>query len=361
VRKRTILLVALSGGFIGIAFAWSGLFNVAASSGHFKLTAWFLHYVMRQSVKTHAFGIKPPNVEDMVLVRRGGAHFETACAFCHGSPIADPNPVALQMTPAPPSLRTTMDDWRPQELFWIVKHGIKYTGMPAWPAQDRDDELWAMVAFLRKLPSMTDVEYRKIAFGASLTGSVQLPGTPAQLKSCMRCHGEDGRGDEGGAFPRLDIQSRDYLIVALRSYVDGERQSGIMEAAAAGLGSRELDALAAYFARSSPQAASTSKKHAGDPLILRGRQIAERGIPDKRIPACADCHPAGGDGRDGRPEFPRLEGQYDRYLLEQLTLFAEEKDRGGTRFSSLMTSFAHRLGDEDRRAVAIWYASLKIP
>ena len=69
------------------------------------------------------------------------------------------------MTPPPPFLPEKVPQWQPHELFWIVRHGVKFTGMPAWPALGRTDEVWAMVAFLRRLPEMEPEAYRALATG----------------------------------------------------------------------------------------------------------------------------------------------------------------------------------------------------
>jgi cytochrome c553 len=356
-RPRFVLAIALAGLLIAVVSAWSGLFNVAASSWQFKITAWFLHYVMRQSVKTHSIGIVPPDLNDPVLIRRGGAHFETACVYCHGSPLADSNAVARQMTPAPPRLGSTLDTWKPSELFWIVKHGVKYTGMPAWPAQDRDDEVWAVVAFLRVLSTMSSASYREIAFGSTEAKHIVVPADLPQSKGCTRCHRNDGKSDEIEAFPRLDIQSERYLSLALQSYVHGRRQSGIMEAAASGLKAGEIDALARYY-RAPARSRQAKHQSANDATLLKGQKIAQEGIAEKQIPACNSCHQSDGNMPNSRPDFPRLAGQNNRFLVDQLRLFAAEKDRGGTPFASLMAPFAHKLGNEDIPAVAAWYSSL---
>ena len=354
-RMRIVLIVGIAALLTAAVFVWSGLFNVAASSGHFKLTGWFLHYVMRQSVKTHSMGIVVPNLDNPVLIRRGGAHFETACVSCHGSPLAKSDAVVRQMTPPPPPLEATLDTWEPPELFWIVKHGIKYTGMPAWPAQDRDDEVWAVVAFLRVLSTISVESYQELAFGSSKTEYSSKPTDVAQSKGCTRCHGRDGKGVTGEAFPRLDIQTQQYLNSALQSYVDGRRQSGLMEAAVAGLTIDDIDALARYFSTPA-QLSQVEPQPTDNDLLPRGRTIAEHGIVEKRIPACRSCHQSSG-ALSSRPDFPRLEGQHQRFLTEQLMLFAAEKDRGGTPFIGLMSSFAHKLDEKDIEAVAAWYAS----
>jgi hypothetical protein len=111
------------------------------------------------------------------------------------------------MTPAPPELRQRLSRWRPEELFSIVKHGIKFTGMPAWPVQQRDDEVWAMVAFLRRLPELDAVAYQRLVYGdgsaaggsaAIVAGAKDAPRAIRDM--CWRCHGVTGTGREAGGF-----------------------------------------------------------------------------------------------------------------------------------------------------------------
>ncbi len=207
IRVRHLLMLAAAGAAAVVVVLWLGLVQISASSGHWAITDWVLHAVMRQSVKFHAAGLDPPDLSDPAMLRRGAGHFESGCAACHGSPARPRGPVVLSMTPHPPDLATRIDDWRPQDLFWIVKHGIKYSGMPAWPTQARDDEVWAQVAFLRALPSMDAETYAELALGgargqdrleaggettAALDGIFQNA-----LDDCARCHSRDGLGRGG--------------------------------------------------------------------------------------------------------------------------------------------------------------------
>src|SRR5690606_1964233 len=150
------------------------------------------------------------------------------------------------MTPPPPELSRTVEKWDPEELFYIVKHGIKFTGMPAWPSLERDDEVWAMVAFLLRLPGLDGVSYRALVEGEASTerrspavgegsevppiaGLVAPSNVPETVAStCGRCHGIDGNGRGTGAFPRLAGQRPNYLVAALEAYANGRRHSGIM-------------------------------------------------------------------------------------------------------------------------------------
>ena len=75
---------------------------------------------------------------------------------------APDHPTAREMLPPPPDLSKAAPQWKERELFWIVKNGLKYTGMPAWPSRQRDDEVWAVVAFLRRLPDLDRAVREKI-------------------------------------------------------------------------------------------------------------------------------------------------------------------------------------------------------
>ena len=140
----------------------SGIVPIKASSGHWAITAIILDFAKVRSVATHSWGITSPPLDDDLLITRGAGHYENGCLPCHGGPGRVIPPVMAAMTPTPPELRERLSRWRPEELFSIVKHGIKFTGMPAWPAQQRDDEVWAIVAFLRRLPELDASAYQRL-------------------------------------------------------------------------------------------------------------------------------------------------------------------------------------------------------
>lgn len=364
------LLAALVAG-AGMVFLFVGFFNVAASTGHWKVTDWLLHTVMRQSVKFHSSGIEPPPLDDRGLVQAGAGHFEAGCAPCHGSPAEGRNPVVREMTPHPPDLARTVPSWKANNLFWIVKHGVKFTGMPAWPARHRelnhghvrDPEIWAMVAFLQELPDMTAEEYERLALGPvagqrDMEASARLrsltePIVPL-VENCARCHGYDGRSRGSSVIPRLDLQNREYIVAALEAYDSGARPSGMMELQAHGLSSIEKLALATYFAEQPVGEPDPGSSFIDSDLVERGRRIATEGVPERKIPACVSCH--GAEGEKRKPVFPFLEGQRREYLAWQLGLWEAEK-RGGTPYAHLMEAAARNLSQDDIEALAAYYAS----
>lgn len=375
-----LLLGAVMLGVIGAVVVVAGVVPIKASSGHWRITEAFLQFAKRRSVSTWSMGTAVPPLDDRRLVLRGATHYEGGCRPCHGAPGADTWEPSETMTPVPPPLDARVDDWDREELFFIVKHGIKFTGMPAFPAVARDDEIWSVVAFLLALPGMTGRDYLQLAWGelASSTATDSAASLQAgdALVLCERCHGLAGEGRQG-AFPSLAGQSPLYLASTLRAYASGARNSGIMQPIATELDSTMMRALAARFGRTGGDVLDRAVPPAGDPFpvtrtlvqgelplsapavdpaaVERGRAIAHEGIPDRKVPACVQCHGPVGWARN--PHYPALAGQYADYTVQQLELFRTGL-RGGTEYSAIMQTIARVLEPTDMIAVARYYASL---
>ena len=145
------------------AYVKSGIYNVGASNPHTKFTEWLTHETMIHSVKSHAKGIEAPASASSDQVRRGFCAYETHCVACHGAPAVARERWVSGLEPAPPYLLDAAQKWRPRELFWIAKNGIKMTGMPSWRNAMPDREIWDVVAFLEaqsKLDSQAYVRWR---------------------------------------------------------------------------------------------------------------------------------------------------------------------------------------------------------
>lgn len=336
--KLALLGLALAAG--GALLVLSGLVPIKASSGHWAVTEWLLHFAMKRSIATHSAWTDVPALDDPGLIIKGATHYESGCRWCHGAP-GQPEPqVPQKMTPPPPSLGTKIAEWEAEELFYIVKHGVKFTGMPAWPSEHRDDEVWAMVAFLQILPDLDADRYRQLAFGDQRS-----------LDACARCHAQDGSGR--GAVPKLAGQRAPYLKNALEAYARGTRHSGIMQPIAAALTTEKIEELAEYYASLPAPQASTSSAATLE-AIARGRELAERGAPEKLIPACAECH--GPKPKKANPAFPILAGHDADYLVLQLNLL-KSGARGGSSYLHLMEPIAKRMSDDQMREVALYYES----
>jgi cytochrome c553 len=338
----------------------SGIMPLKASTGHWAITEIVLDFAKVRSVATHSWGITPPPLDDDSLIIRGAGHYENGCLPCHGGPGRAMPPVPAAMTPHPPELRQRLTRWRPKELFTIVKHGIKFTGMPAWPAQQRDDEVWAMVAFLRRLPELDARAYQRLVYGegGAAGGSAAIvanaSGAPRAVRDvCWRCHGVNGTGRDAGAFPGLAGQRAAYLENSLRAFRDSTRFSGVMGEIAAQLSDGLMREIAIYYERLPVR--DTDATAVDTSAAERGRMIATTGVPDRDIPACGECH--GPTQAPKNPAYPKLSAQHVRYLTSQLALL-QERRRGGSPHVDLMHVFVDRLRPNEIRDVAQYYAAL---
>ncbi|MGE7468204.1 c-type cytochrome [Bosea sp. NPDC003192] len=338
-----------------VLFAWSGAYNVAASTGHFRIVDYFLRFGMENSVRRRAPVATLPEGDDDDRVRLGAGHFHAGCAYCHGSPGTPISPVAASMLPPPPDLNDKVGLWRDGELFWLVKHGLKYAGMPGFPSLHRDDEIWAVVAFLRRLPSLDRRGYRELALGEiepePQSGAEIATGqTEADaIGACARCHGAR-QAPPSRLVPILHGQPTAMIENALRAYAAGERDSGVMQTAAADLSNGAIGRLARYYA-SLPR--PVTQEESSDPAaVARGEAIARDGVPSRSIPSCLGCH-----GAEAAPEYPRLAGQSVRYLEGQLAVWrAGLNDRSVT--GKIMAPIARRLSEADAQDVAAYFTSL---
>jgi mono/diheme cytochrome c family protein len=146
-----------------LIFIYSGSYNISAMVPHYGITRWVISTVMDNSVRHHAKDVKAPNLNDSLLVKSGFSHYNMMCAGCHGSPVRDQGEMAKSFYPRPPLLVKAIVDWSPSELFWITKNGIKMTGMPAFGRTHSDKDIWALVAFMEKLPRITKEQYQSYA------------------------------------------------------------------------------------------------------------------------------------------------------------------------------------------------------
>jgi mono/diheme cytochrome c family protein len=141
--------------------AWSGFYSVAANAPHYGIVREFLATVRDQSIAAQSKPIMPPPLTDPTLEQVGFRHYHSMCVMCHGAPGRKPSELAQGLNPAPPALDAAALHIRysDAELFWIIKNGIRMTGMPAFGPTHTPEDLWAIVAFMRKLPRIQAQQY----------------------------------------------------------------------------------------------------------------------------------------------------------------------------------------------------------
>lgn len=166
----TLLIAALLLIAGTVAFIYSGVYNVGATSPHGAVSSWILETTMHASVERHAAQVDAPDLEDRALVLAGANDFEAMCAQCHGAPGQEPAALGKGLNPPAPDLSESAKHMTAAELFWVTKHGIRMTGMPAWGATHEDDALWPVVAFLRELPELEAAAYAELLESAEGMG-----------------------------------------------------------------------------------------------------------------------------------------------------------------------------------------------
>jgi mono/diheme cytochrome c family protein len=154
---------------IGAGVLYGGLFNVAADVPHSNAVYWLLETARERSIAVRAASIEvPDNLGDAERIVSGAGQYAEMCAECHLAPGMTRTEIARGLYPRAPELRRG-SNLGPAEQFWVIKHGIKMTGMPAWGLTHDDGILWDVVAFLRKLPELTPEQYRSLVASAPKT------------------------------------------------------------------------------------------------------------------------------------------------------------------------------------------------
>jgi mono/diheme cytochrome c family protein len=155
------------------AFVWSGAYNVAATSPELPVVEWWLETVAERSIAAHARSVVPPTLSEQDL-EAGFRHYHSLCVACHGAPGMPVPAIGQGLNPAAPSLELTeVQEWSDSELFWVIKNGIRMSGMPAFGVTHNDEELWAVVAFVRRLRTLSAEGYQALL--ESSTAAVAPP------------------------------------------------------------------------------------------------------------------------------------------------------------------------------------------
>ncbi|MDR5880514.1 MULTISPECIES: cytochrome c [unclassified Caballeronia] len=185
--------------FGATAFVLSGNYNMGADAPHWPLTYKILQTLRMRSIDAHSKDIVPPNLNSPDLILKGAGQYAAMCVTCHLAPGVKDSELAPGLYPQPPELAKSQLD--PRSAFWVIKHGLKMSAMPAWGKTHDDETIWSMVAFVNKLPSMSAQEYKEMVAKAprdeEMEGMKNMPG----MKST---HGdaEDAKNKASSSRPR---------------------------------------------------------------------------------------------------------------------------------------------------------------
>jgi len=130
------------------AFIWFGMYNIAANDPHSRPIFALLENLRDRSIAVHARGVTPPaDLETPDHVAAGAGLYAEMCQGCHLGPGVEKTEISQGLYPQAPELAKATD-LTPAQQFWIIKHGVKLSAMPAWGKTRADPLIWDMVAFL---------------------------------------------------------------------------------------------------------------------------------------------------------------------------------------------------------------------
>ena len=144
------------------AYFFGGFYDVAASTDDPKPVEWMLVRVREASIDRRSNDKASIKLDDPAAIRDGARAFALhGCVHCHGAPGAEWSKFSEGLNPGPPDLKDIAKEDTPGHLFWAIKHGIRMTGMPSFAkAGVADDEIWKIVAFVKKLPEVSETDYK---------------------------------------------------------------------------------------------------------------------------------------------------------------------------------------------------------
>ena len=156
----SIVLVIGAGALL---YAWTGWYHIGATVPHWDLTSGFIEMVRDRSIVSQSGDIRMPDLDKAEVRSRALPHYQEMCRYCHGAPGYGPKEFASGLYPLPPEMTDgqLQEEWNSAQIYWIIKHGIKMTGMPAFGPTHTDRELWGLVALTEQMPRMTPDQYEQ--------------------------------------------------------------------------------------------------------------------------------------------------------------------------------------------------------
>ena len=150
---------AFAAGLLG-AFLYTGLYDVGADAPHSRFVYWMLDTLRDRSVAQHARDVTvPSDLADPGRVAAGAGLYAEMCTGCHLAPGMERTELSQGLYPQAPEL-ARRSELTPAQMFWVIKHGVKLSAMPAWGRTHNDTLIWNMVAFVRKLPDLSPAQYQ---------------------------------------------------------------------------------------------------------------------------------------------------------------------------------------------------------
>lgn len=158
-----VLTTLVIGVAVGVAVVYTGMLDVSADTPHSQFVYRMIDMAREQSISRSARDLNvPANLADAERIRRGSGNYAAMCVGCHLAPGKSDSEIRMGLYPQPPDLSKpgVTGEEAAARQFWIIKHGIKASGMPAWSKGGMEDEaIWDLVAFIQKIPALSSGQY----------------------------------------------------------------------------------------------------------------------------------------------------------------------------------------------------------
>ncbi|MBB3222085.1 c-type cytochrome [Pseudoduganella umbonata] len=182
------LLVLIVFALVVAAVVTGGLYNFAADDQHSRPVFTLIEHARQRSISTRSAAITVPDLSSQDRIKMGAGNYDAMCAQCHLAPGLGASELSKGLYPAPPNLsKVTVN---PAAAFWVIKHGIKASGMPAWGMSMSDDDVWSLVAFLQQLPRLDEERYRQLVAGSAGHSHGGMP-TAGGTQNATEAHPDD--------------------------------------------------------------------------------------------------------------------------------------------------------------------------
>jgi mono/diheme cytochrome c family protein len=160
-----LILLLVVAGFAGI-YIYIGAYNIGADAPHSRFVYSTLDALRERAIANYSRDIKAPvDLNDPKRIAAGAGLYDEMCTGCHLGPGLDKSEMSQGLYPPAPELARGLTH-TPEQAFWIIKHGIKLSAMPAWGKTHDDPLVWDMVAFIRQLPKMSPEQYKSAVASA---------------------------------------------------------------------------------------------------------------------------------------------------------------------------------------------------
>ncbi len=187
--KRHGITVAIALTLLAMAaggFAYSGLYNIGADDPHTKPVFALLQTLRDRSIQVRSESLTVPDLQDPQLILKGAGQYAAMCTGCHLRPGMKNSELRPGLYPQPPDLSQQHVD--PKVAFWVIKHGIKMSAMPAWGGSHDDATIWSMVAFLQKMPAMDQTQYLDMVHRAPPDEDMDMDSSKTVKEPAMDSH-----------------------------------------------------------------------------------------------------------------------------------------------------------------------------